>query len=180
MLERFTTEARAIVRLSQDEARELRHPCVDTEHLLLGMVSGQGFAAVVLRAHGLTVGQLRRRVLAMSGDELDADALASVGIDLDRVKAASEAHLGPGALDGNPRRSVKNGHLPWTKRAKKVLELALREAIHLESGEIGSGHLLLGLLRDGDGMAISLLRQARIDLAGLRTEVTELIEDRAA
>jgi ATP-dependent Clp protease ATP-binding subunit ClpA len=180
MFERFTTEARSAVAVAQEEARQLRHPCIGTEHLLLAMARGRGAAAQALHAHGITAGPLRQRVLALTGDELDGEALAAVGIDLDHVKAATEAHLGPGALEAGRHREMKKGHLPICKRTKKVLELALREALQLKSGEIGSGHLLLGLIRDGEGLAVSLLREARIDLSTLRTEVTELMRDQAA
>jgi ATP-dependent Clp protease ATP-binding subunit ClpA len=179
MFERFTTQAREAVRRAQEEARELRHPSIGTEHLLIGMASGEGAAAQVLAAHGLTAGKLRQRLLVLNDDGLDPDALASLGIDLDRVKEATEAHLGPGALD-KPRPPVKGGHLPLTKRSKKAIELSLREALHLKSGEIGSGHLLLGLLREGEGTAIKLLRETHLDLDALRDEVTRLIEARAA
>jgi ATP-dependent Clp protease ATP-binding subunit ClpA len=180
MFERFTTEARTAVRVAQEEARQLRHAYIGTEHLLLGLARGQGAAAQALQAHGITAAPLRQRILALTGDELDGEALAAVGIDLDRVKEATEAHLGPGALDAGRQREMKMGHLPMTKRGKKVLELAVREALHLKSGEIGSGHLLLGLIRDGEGLAISLLRESRIDLSTLRTEVSELMRDQAA
>jgi ATP-dependent Clp protease ATP-binding subunit ClpA len=179
MFERFTTEAREAVRRAQKEARQLGHPAIGTEHLLIGMASGDGAAAQVLAAHGLTAAGLRRRLLVHNDDGLDPDALASLGIDLDRVKEATEAHLGPGALDKR-RPPIKGGHLPVTRRGKKALELSLREALQLKSGEIGSGHLLLGLLREGEGTAIQLLREAHLDLDVLRDEVTRLIEARAA
>ena len=185
MFERFTTEARESVRKAQAEARELGHADIGTEHLLLGIAATPGPAATVLGGHGITPDGLRQRLLTLSGDELDPAALATLGIDLERVKEATEAHLGPGALD-RKRPTVRGGHLPLTKRAKKVLELSLREALHLKSGEIGSGHLLLGILRDagddntGPGLAGRLLRDAGLEVPTLRAEVTALIESRAA
>jgi ATP-dependent Clp protease ATP-binding subunit ClpA len=185
MFERFTTQARESVGRAQDEARALGHAYIGTEHLLLGIAAGEGAAAKVLRSHGITPDELRQRLLTLTGDDLDPAALATLGIDLDRVKEATEAHLGPGALD-RKRPTVRGGHLPLTKRAKKVIELSLREALHLESGEIGTGHLLLGILRDagddntGPGLAGRLLRDAELEVVTLRTEVTALIASRAA
>jgi ATP-dependent Clp protease ATP-binding subunit ClpA len=179
MFERFTTPARESVRRAQEEARELRHRHVGTEHLLLGVASVDGPAAQVLASRGLTPDVLRRRLTVMTEDGLDSDALATVGIDLEQVRQATEAHLGPGALDKRLP-PVKGGHLPLTKGAKKALELSLREALHLKSGEIGTGHLLLGLLREGEGMAVRLLVESRIDLDALRADVTALMADRAA
>ncbi len=179
MFERFTTEARESIRHAQQEARQLRHPSIGTEHVLLGIAAVDGPAAQALAPHGLTADVLRRRLAVLTDDGLDPDALATVGIDLEQVRQATEAHLGPGALDKR-RPPVKSGHLPLTKRAKKALELSLREALHLKSGEIGTGHLLLGLLREGEGLAVRLLVDSRIDLDALRADVTQLMADRAA
>ena len=179
MFERFTGPAREGVKLSQDEARQMRHPNIRPEHLLLGIAAVDGPAAQALASRGVTVDTLRRRIGVLADDGLDPDALASLGIDLDRVREATEKRLGPGALD-KQRPPVKSGHLPFSKEAKKVLELAVREAMHLESGEIGTGHLLLGLLRAGEGPAVQVLVESRVDLDALRADVTTLMADRAA
>ncbi len=179
MFERFTTQAREVVSRAQEEARELRHPFLGTEHLLIGMASGDGPAAQVLAAHHLSPDHLRQRLQALVDGGLDPEALATLGIDLDRVKEATEAHLGPGALD-KALPPMKGGHLPVSKRGKKALELSLREALRMKSGEIGSGHLLLGLLREGGGMGVRLIRDARIDPAVLHDEVIAAIATKAA
>lgn len=180
MFERFTEGARQSVKVAQEEARSLGYRYLGTEHLLLGLSAAPGPAADVLTAHQLSLDTLRRRLLDRSGHQpLDSEALATLGIDLDRVREATEANLGPGALDRKPGRSIKSGHLPLTKRAKKVLELALREAVALKSGEISSGHLLLGLLREGEGLGAEILRDCGLDLDALRVETAKLIGDRA-
>jgi ATP-dependent Clp protease ATP-binding subunit ClpA len=179
MFERFTKQARESVARAQDEAREMRHPGIGTGHLLLAIATVDGPAAQVLASRGLTAQVLRRRLMVLTDDGLDPDALATLGIDLERVREATEAHLGPGALD-KQRPPVKSGHLPFNRGAKKALELSLREALHLKSGEIGTGHLLLGLLREGEGLAVRLLVESRIDLDALRADVIKLMEDRAA
>jgi ATP-dependent Clp protease ATP-binding subunit ClpA len=180
MFERFTAGARQSVKLAQEEARSLGHPTIGTEHLLLGMIAAPGPAAEALNAHRLTAAGLRQRLVAKCSDQaLDSAALATLGIDLDRVREATEANLGPGALDRKPRKTVKAGHLPLTKRAKKVLELSLREAVHLKSAEINTGHLLLGLLRDGEGLGAELLADCGLDVDVLRAETAKLTADRA-
>jgi ATP-dependent Clp protease ATP-binding subunit ClpA len=190
MFERFTSEARDLVARSQDEARQLHHPSLGPEHLLLSMAGGSGPGAQVLAAHGVTAAALRDRLSVLTGDDLDEAALAALGIDLERVREATEANLGPGALA--PRKSrMPSGHIPFSKAAKKVLELAVREAMRFpahmlqDSGEISSGHLLLGLLReadtgDRDALVARLLSERELDLSVLRTETEHLISDRAA
>ncbi len=178
MFERFTGEARQAVKMAQDEARSLRQPSIGTGHLLLGLLAAGGPGAQVLMAHGLSANAVRQRLAALD-DGLDPAALAALGIDFEQVKATTEAQLGAGALD-KPRRPVPQGHLPLTRRAKKAIELALRESLRLKSGEIGTGHLLLGLTRNADGLAVELLQEAGIDPAALREEVASTITAQAA
>src|SRR5262249_22046274 len=155
------------------EARQLRHPGIGTEHLLLGLLGDDGGAArQALQERGLQATTVRQRVIAMVDGGLDPQALATLGIDLDQVRQATEAAFGPGALDA--RGPLPTGHIPFTPRAKKVLELSLREAIRLKHDHIGTGHLLLGLLREGGGLAARIIAEAGIDQADLRAEVTRL------
>ena len=184
MFERFTDEARGVVRRAQDEARGLRHRHIGTEHLLLAMLTGSdGPGARALRESGVDAADIRRRVVSIVGapaaDALDPDALATLGIDLDEVRRATEASFGPGALDTRAG-AVPRGHIPFGKRAKKVLELSLREALRLGHRHIGEGHVLLGLLREGEGVATLALVQAGVDLAALRADVTNRISAEAA
>jgi ATP-dependent Clp protease ATP-binding subunit ClpA len=176
MFERFSDEARAVVRGAQEEARRLRHRYVGTEHLLLAMLAGEGPGAQALRERGVDADDIRRRVIALvgspAGDDLDPAALATLGIDLDEVRRATEASFGPGALDTRGG-AMPTGHIPFT--AKKILELALRESLRLGHRHIGEGHLLLGLIREGDGAAATTLTQAGVDLPALRDEVTRPI-----
>ncbi|MBS2962058.1 hypothetical protein KGA66_03290 [Actinocrinis puniceicyclus] len=177
MFERFTEGARQVVVLAQDEARKLCHHYIGTEHLLLGLlVEGRGPAAQVLDERGLRAADLRRRILLIVGGEgLDPEALATLGIDLDEVRRATESAFGPGALDSTGRKPP-TGHIPFTPRAKKVLELSLREAQRLQHGSIGTGHILLGLIREGKGVAAKVLADVGCDLDGLRDDITRMIE----
>jgi ATP-dependent Clp protease ATP-binding subunit ClpA len=173
MFERFTSEAREAVVGAQQQARELRHDHVGTEHLLLGLLTQEGTtAATALGRHGVTRAAVAGDVVrSIGGEQLDAEALTSLGIDLDAVRSSVEATFGPGALDAPGRRRARGGHIPFTPRAKKVLELSLREALALKSRSITDGHVLLGLIREGQGLAAEVLHDRGVDLPALRDEV---------
>jgi ATP-dependent Clp protease ATP-binding subunit ClpA len=173
MFERFTSEARQTVIQAQVEARELRHQHIGTEHLLLALLDQTGTpATAVLGRYGLTKDDVARSVARYRvDDDLDADALTSLGIDLDTVRERVEETFGPGALDGRGAESP-SGHIPFTPRAKKVLELSLREALAMKSKNITDGHIALGLLREGDGLAMKVLHDRGIDVTELRRDLT--------
>jgi ATP-dependent Clp protease ATP-binding subunit ClpA len=173
MFERFTREARQTVVQAQAEATALRHPRVGTEHLLLGLVAQETPASAVLARHGLTRATVLESVTALVGD-LDAEALNTLGIDLEAVRERVEETFGPGALDDPARRhsATGSGHVPFDARAKKVLELSLREALALKHRHIADGHIALGLLREGQGLAMKVIADRGIDPVELRREVT--------
>lgn len=97
-------------------------------------------------------------------DGIAAGALRAVGIDLQQARNQIEEIIGVGH-DGPAV------HVPFTPRAKKVLELSQREAQQLGHGYIGTEHLLLGLLREGDGVGTQVLTRAGIELSELRAEI---------
>ena len=101
------------------------------------------------------------------GEGIAAQVLESAGISLEAARAKVAAIVGPGA-------SSPSGHIPFTPRAKKVLEMALREAIQLGDNFIGTEHLLLGLLREGQGVAVDVLQNSGADLRRLREQVIDL------
>jgi ATP-dependent Clp protease ATP-binding subunit ClpA len=184
MFERFTDRARTVVKGAQDEARQLGHRYIGTEHLLLAILNlDGGIAHDVLLGEGVNADGIRRAIQGEVGTEADdAAALESIGIDLNAVKAKLEEAFGPGALDEPPprkrgwfgRRSPQpaGGHIPFTPRSKIVLELSLREALALKHKHIGTEHLLLGLIRE-DGRAAKLLDERGIDLKRLRAKTIE-------
>jgi ATP-dependent Clp protease ATP-binding subunit ClpA len=187
MFERFNQDARQTVVLAQEETRVFDHDHIGTEHLLLSMLrQPDTVAARVLKRHGLDhdqAGDAIARLLAeadtTTAEDLDAQALETIGIDLDAIRDKVEAAFGPGALDREPRprrgRPWRFARPPFTGRARKVLELSLREAIALKHDYIGNGHILLGILRDGGGLANRVLTDAGIDYQTLRQEtITEL------
>ncbi len=129
MFERFTDRARRAVVLAQEEARQLSHNYIGTEHLLLGLLrEDEGLAAKALGSLDLTLGTVQEEVSSRIG----------------------RGPAGP------------KGHIPFTPRAKKVLELSLREALRLGHNYIGTEHVLLGLIREGEGVAAQIII-ARVD-----------------
>lgn len=179
MFERFTPEARSVVVGAQVEARALRHARIGTEHLLLGMLARPGTtAARVLARHGITHGAVVEAVRThVRDDDLDAEALGSLGIDLDAVRDRVEEAFGPGALDERSEdrsagaRGVRSGHIPFSPRAKKVLELSLREALAMKSKTITDAHIALGVIREGEGLAMKVLHDRGVDLPALRDDL---------
>ena len=128
MFERFTDKARRTVVLAQEEARQLRHDHIGTEHLLLGLLrESDGAAASALSSLGISLAAARERV------------------------AAAEPR-GPGRSD-----EMVSGHIPFTPQAKRALELALREALQLGHDYIGTGHILLGIVHDPGCRGASIL-----------------------
>lgn len=190
MFERFDDGARHVVALAQDEARALGHPHVGTGHLLLGLLrEPRGVAAAVLADAGHTPASVRAAVVRLvpggqpAGD--DAALLRAIGIDLDAVRASAEAAFGPGALDVSRRDCRVGGHgrrgrragfrrapvrgaLAFSPRSKKALEQSLRQALRLKDGHIGTGHLLLGLLAEGGGLAAEILSAGGVAMPELR------------
>ena len=146
MFERYTDRARRVVVMAQEEARDLGHNYVGTEHILLGLIhEGTGVAA---------------------------RALTVLGVSLDESRAQVEAIIGRGDLA-----HVQNGPIPFTPRTKKVLELAAREARELGHSYIGTEHILLGLMRESDGVGAQVLNSAGIEFSAVRHQIRELPRD---
>jgi ATP-dependent Clp protease ATP-binding subunit ClpC len=144
MFERFTDQAHRAVVFAQEEARQLNHDHVGTEHVLAGLLrEDRGAAAQVLEASGVTLDAVRERIEALAGHG-----------------------------QAPPR-----GHIPFTPRAKKGFELALREAVRL-GRNIGTGHLLLGLIGQGDCLAVQVLGALGVDLEAFRARVVAETESR--
>ncbi len=144
MFERFTDKSRRAVVLAQEEARQLNHNYIGTEHLLAG---------------------LRRETLGAA-----ARAMESAGITMEAVRAEIEKIIGQG-------QQPPSGHVPFTPRAKKCLELSLREALNLGHDHMGTGHLLLGLISNDDCVAVQVLGGLGTDLGQLRVQVIREIQE---
>ena len=191
MFERFTPEARSVVTSAQGHARRLGHGWVGCEHLLLAVTtSGTGLATLLEKA-GVTGSAVEEALVALAGSGRsigdDKVALAALGIDLDRVRSAVEETFGAGALDAvvtrrrrrprlrrSPRGCAPSPHsLPFTPRAKRCLETALRESLRLHDRHIGPEHLVLALLARDDTMAWAALARLGVDHAVLHRRVEE-------
>ena len=103
------------------------------------------------------------------GEGVAAKALTSLGISLEAVRAQVEEIIGRGT-------TTPTGHIPFTPRAKKVLELSLREALQMNHSYIGTEHLLLGLIREGEGVAAQVLIRLGADLNTVRNTVLQLLQ----
>jgi Clp amino terminal domain, pathogenicity island component len=242
MFERFTDSARHLVVQAQHEARRLGHNYIGCEHLLLAAAGLAEPAGAALRDQGITPERVEAEIVRTIGrgqaadpdgraadptgrgdplHGLDREALASIGIDLDVVRARLEAAFGPDALDravlahrraaqaSRPRRRpawrkgpvaelmrrrrarrgappgpgpgraapgprpgpAPGGHIPFTPRAKKSLELSLREAKALHDDYIGVQHLILAQLAINDGMPRLILSALGASTESLRADI---------
>jgi len=147
MFERFTEEARHVVVMAQEEARSLGHAYIGTEHILLGLLRVE--------------------------EELGGDGqrpLEAVGVSMTEARERIARIVGRGE-------EVTSGQIPFTPRAKKVLELALREALGLGHNWIGPEHVLLGVVREGDGVAYRVLLDLDVDSAAVRDRVLAQLRD---
>jgi len=220
MFERFTDSARFVVVQAQANARRLGHHYIGSEHLLMAAAMADDPTGAVLRDHGVTVERIEATILSTIGPlrGLDSEALASIGIDLDAVRARIEASFGPDALtrelpaDSHNRRPawgkgplaeltrrrrrrhvgtiapqppgpvgsppVRPGpppraHIPFTPRAKKTVELSLREADALHDTSIGGQHITLALLILKDGTVPRILAALDVQPASVRAAILE-------
>jgi ATP-dependent Clp protease ATP-binding subunit ClpC len=145
VFERFTERARQVVVLAQDEARDLKHNYIGTEHLLLGLLREE--------------------------EGLAARALASLGVTLEETRAQVATIIGQGD-------EVATGQIPFTPRAKKVLELSLREALSLGHNYIGTEHVLLGVVRENQGVASRILLDLGADAEKIHSLVIQMLGGR--
>lgn len=199
MFERFTQDGRGVVHRAQEHARRLGHRAIGCEHLLLAVAGAGGTASSLLRARGAGPDALEEAITTLVGpgadDNDDKVALAALGIDLEEVRQALEARFGPGALDratalrrgrrgrrgtGRRRRLARRPacdplgrSLPFTPRAKRCLELSLRESLRLKHRTIEVDHIALALLTRDDTAAWQVLVGRGVDPVELRAAIEE-------
>ena len=142
----FTDRHKEAVDLSVEEARQRGHDYLGTEHLLLGLLG--------------------------AGDGVAAQVLASMGIPLDEARSRVVGIIGPGSGRGSGTRA---GRILPTPQARRVLGLTMREALALGHNDVGTGHLLLALLREGHGIAAQVLTALGADHARVREQVLHLM-----
>src|SRR5690242_2791025 len=145
MYERFTDRARKVMQLANQEAQRLNHEYIGTEHILLGLVK--------------------------EGSGVAANVLKNLDIDLRKIRLEVEKIVqhGPGG------EQVVMGRLPHTPRAKKVIDYSVEEARNLNHNYVGTEHLLLGLLREQEGVAAQVLMNLGLKLEDVREEVLNLL-----
>src|SRR5947209_1016314 len=145
MYERFTDRARKVMQLANQEAQRFNHEYIGTEHILLGLVK--------------------------EGSGVAANVLKNLDVDLRKIRLEVEkiVQTGPGS------EMVTMGKLPQTPRAKKVIEYSIEEARNLNHNYVGTEHLLLGLLREQEGVAAQVLMNLGLKLEDVREEVLNLL-----
>jgi|tagenome__1003787_1003787.scaffolds.fasta_scaffold20931958_3 ATP-dependent Clp protease ATP-binding subunit ClpA len=171
MFERFAQSARDVVAGAQDEARGLGHGYIGCEHLLIATAATHGAARAALLATGATPESLR----AAAGDVVgrggpDADALATLGIDLAEVRRRVESAFGPGALE-RPRGKRCGDRMPFTPRSKQALERSLRAAVAHGDREIRPEHILLGILDTPGNAGTKVLERLGVTPDRVRSEL---------
>lgn len=146
MFEKFTDGSRHVLVLAQQKARLLNHNEIHTGHLLLAMIR--------------------------ENDSVAAQALASLGITLDDVRAQVRKITRPGSQG-------QSGHIPFTPGTKKALQLSQRVSIQLGHDHIGPEHLLLSMIRESEGSAARVLAMLGVDRNRVRRHVLDLLTRRS-
>ncbi|MDS1030382.1 ATP-dependent Clp protease ATP-binding subunit [Bacillota bacterium LX-D] len=141
MWERLTERAQNVIKIAKEEAQELGHPAIGTEHLLLGLIK--------------------------EGEGVGARALKSLNINIDDIRNEITQLLG--------KSSSSTADISFTPRAKRVLELSLIEARKMGVNYVGTEHLLLGILREGEGVAARVLAKFGITAEKIRNQVMSLL-----
>jgi ATP-dependent Clp protease ATP-binding subunit ClpA len=180
MFERFTRETRLLVLQAVEEATSHQHKRAGTGHILTAMFADTtGPVSEVLTLTGASLDRARVALREVSGpstsgfDDLDAQALQRVGINLDEIRGTVDDQFGPGALDRRPRPQATRR---LTEAAKEATFLAFKEAKQLRQRRMDSRHLLLALLdQPGPTAAQLILDRLGVDRADLRTSLMETL-----
>src|SRR5665811_210045 len=142
MFKRYTEKAKKAIMIAQEEAINLNHDYIGTEHILIGLIKEEeGVASQVLR---------------------------QLGVNIDKVVEELERLVGKGEYQ-------QVGEISFTPRAKKILELASQEASQLKNNYIGTEHILLGLIKEGSGVAVRILADLGINLDNVYSEIMKVL-----
>ena len=178
MFERFTAQARASVVHAHELAATWQDDHIGSEHLLAGAAQvDDGVGARALALLGVPAPAVVDAAHRVAGPRIDGEALARLGIDLDAVRANVETTFGAGALEraGRRRRAGGRGRIAFDPHAKKMLELALREALAAgHRKDIDTGHLLLAAARLDETGAHRVLLELDVDPDELRAAVRQV------
>lgn len=172
--DKFTERTRKVLSFANEEAAQLGHHYIGTEHLLLGILrEGEGVAALALMYSGLDFKEVREHVLAIIARSSQQRSPAIPGAQL--ASTVKDALFGDRVQELLP-----SGERVLTKRAKKVLELSIDEARRVKDHFIGTEHLLVGILREGEGLAAQVLIgefALRLDL--MRERIMHILQEQA-
>jgi len=142
MFKRYTEKAKRAIMIAQEEAINLNHEYIGTEHILIGLIKEEeGVASQVLR---------------------------QLGVNIDKVVEEVERLVGKGEYQ-------QVGEIAFTPRAKKILELASQEASQLKNNYIGTEHILLGLIKEGSGVAVRILADLGVNLDNVYSEIMKVL-----
>ncbi len=175
----LTPRAKKVIELAIDEAHRLNHDYIGTEHLLLGLVrEGEGIAAGVLESLGVNLEKARTQTLhvrnqsSTASGSLTAHALPSVP----QEAASPVAEKDSAPLEEEKKQTNDRDRFDkFTERARKVISLAQEEAQHFQHHYIGTEHLLLGLVREGEGVAAKVLANLGVELDKVRRALEFII-----
>jgi ATP-dependent Clp protease ATP-binding subunit ClpC len=147
MFKRYTEKAKRAIMIAQEEAVNLNHDYIGTEHILIGLLKEEeGVASQVLK---------------------------QLGVHVDKIVEEVERLVGKGEYQ-------QVGEVTFTPRAKKILELASQEASQLKNNYIGTEHILLGLIKEGSGVAVRILTDLGISLDNVYSEIMKVLMDSGA
>jgi ATP-dependent Clp protease ATP-binding subunit ClpA len=185
MFERLLPTARAVLEHAHTEALRLSRSEVRAEHLLLALASTEtGFASRVLASTEITPARIERAIEATVALELedgpltksDAEALSTLGIELDQIRPSMEQSK---ILGSSPRRGRTNSRVRFSSEAKRALSTSVAYAQQQGQGYIGPEHLLLGVLSGKRTLAVELLDTLGIDVEALKLQVLGQVEGAA-
>ena len=153
MYERFTERARKVVQLANKEAQHFNHEYIGTEHVLLGLIGDESSAAMAV--------------------------VGSFGIDAQQIRTRVEECVQSGYICVQSGYIDNPAKLPQTTRAKKVIEYSMDEARRFGHAYVGTEYVLLGLLREEEGVASQVLKNVGLNIIDTRLRVAEILsEDR--
>lgn len=167
--DKFTERVRSVLAFANQEAVELNHNYIGTEHLLLGIIrEGEGVAALALLRSGLDLKDVRQYTMEI----IETAQTRASGSPKAPLKAFMHGAFSSG------REPDPFGERALTARAKKVIELAIDEARRMDHHHIGTEHLLLGILREGNGLAAGVLMdKCGLRLDPVRTLVLQILQE---
>ena len=179
MYERFTEHARTVMQIAAQEAKRLQYDYLGTEHVLIGLVSEDGgMAAKVLKSLDVDVEMIRRDVenLALNPPDVFA-SIARLSIDVNEIASKDEIEQFKKMYAERRRDILASGNLPLAPRVKSVIEHSLEEAITLRHNIVSTGHILVGLLREQEGVACQILMNHGLTLQAVRDKIRAISQE---